>query len=344
MGRPEQDAEPNPQFAAIGGRDHGELHMSGNAKKYLQKFLSDVYSIEQQALAQLRTAPDVAGDATLSKHFKEHLIETERQAERVKDRLEATGGSPSRVKDAVMRLGGKGFLLFAVTQPDTPGKLTAHAYSYEALEFAAYDLLVRTAQKAGDGETQHMAATIREEERAMRDRLAEDFPRAADASLKALGKEASDTLTSYLTDAHALEAQAMQLLKKGPEIAGDPELARIYADHLEESADHARRIEERLGALGGSTSAWKDTALRTGALNWGRFFQAQKETPAKLAAFVYALEHLEMAGYGLLRHVAELAGDTATVQLADGIQRDEGAMAGRVMDRFGAALDASMAN
>ena len=47
-----------------------------------------------------------------------------------------------------MRLGGKGFLLFARLQPDTPGKLLAHALSYEALELAAYELLARVAERA----------------------------------------------------------------------------------------------------------------------------------------------------------------------------------------------------
>ena len=312
-------------------------------KEYLKKFLSDVYSLELQALAQLRTAPEVAGDATLSRHFADHLIETEQQAEMVRERLEAAGESPSRLKDAVMKLGGKGFLLFARVQPDTPGKLTAHAHSYEALEFAAYEMLVRIAERAGDQETVRVAKVIREQERAMRDRLAADFDLAADASLRAIGKEASETLDTYLADAHALEMQSIQLLKKSPEIAGDPELARIFDDHRDESAVHARLVEERLQAIGGSTSTLKDTALRTGAMNWGFFFQAQEDTPPKLAAFAYAVEYLEIAGYELLKRVAQRAGDLATVHLADRILAEERAMAERVHKAFDLALSASVA-
>ena len=317
--------------------------MSENSRDHLKAFLSDAYSIEQQALAQLRRAPKVAGHPTLSRHFEQHLAETEQQAEMVKDRLEAVGGSPSRVKDAVMRLGGKGFLLFAEINPDTPGKLTAHAHSYEALELAAYEMLIRMARRAGDAETERIATTIRDQERAMRDRLAGDFDAAVDASLKALGKEASETLDSYLADAHALEAQAVQLLKRGPELAGDPELARMYADHLRESEEHARLVEQRLEARGAHPSALKDAALRAGAVNWGLFFQAQEDTPAKLAAFAYAFEHLEIAGYELLQRVAQRAGDIATVQLAERIVKDERAMAERLMGAFDRAFEASMA-
>ncbi len=317
--------------------------MPDGIHEHLKSFLIDVYSIEQQALAQLRTAPDIAGEAVLARHLQEHLVETERQAEMVKRRLEAVGGSPSRVKDSIMRLGGKGFLLFARMQPDTPGKLAAHAHSYEALEFAAYDMLARMARRAGDDETARIATTIREQERAMRDRLSADFDQAVDASLSAIGKEASETLDTYLADAHALEAQSVQLLKKGTQIAGDPELARIYENHLNESAEHARLIERRLDAMGAGPSALKDGALRAGAGNWSLFFQALDDTPVKLAAFVYAVEHLEMAGYKLLRRVAQRAGDVATVQLADRILKDEHSMADRVFDAFDRAFEASMA-
>lgn len=317
--------------------------MSDRVQDHLKNFLIDIYSIEQQALAQLRTAPDIAGSTRLSQHFQEHLVETERQAEMVRDRLEAAGGLPSKVKDAVMRLGGKGFLLFAGVQPDTPGKLAAHAHSYEALEYAAYEMLERMARRAGDDETVRVAITIREQEGAMRDRLAADFDEAVDASLSAVGKEAAETIDTYLADAHALEEQSVQLLKRGPQLAGDPVLARIYEDHLQETNEHARLVEQRLRAMNESTSVLKDVGLRAGAINWSLFFQALEDTPAKLAAFVYAVEHLEIAGYELLRLVAQRAGDIATVQLADGILTEERAMADRVLSAFGQAFEASMA-
>ena len=66
-----------------------------------------------------------------------------------------------------MKAGGVGFALFAKSQPDTPGKLVAHAYSYEHLELASYELLMRVAQRAGDAETADVARRIRDEEQAM---------------------------------------------------------------------------------------------------------------------------------------------------------------------------------
>ena len=59
-----------------------------------------------------------------------------------------------------MQAGGFAFVLFARSQPDTPGKLTAHAFSYEHLELAGYELLRRVAERAGDAETAAVAARI----------------------------------------------------------------------------------------------------------------------------------------------------------------------------------------
>ena len=151
-----------------------------------------------------------------------------------------------------------------------------------------------------------------------------------------------EQLTKYLTDAHAIEAQAIQLLERGPKIAGDPELARIYEEHLAETRDQQRRVGERLEALGGSPSRLKDSAMRLGALNWGGFFQAQPDTPAKLAGFAFAFEHLEIAGYELLARVAERAGDETTAELARGVAAEERAAAERIEASFPRAMEASL--
>lgn len=318
--------------------------MADTLRDHLIDYLTDAYSIERQALVQMKTAPDIAGEPRLASAFRRHLEETERQAEMIEKRLEDLGGSPKRVKDAIMAVGGKSFLLFARAQPDTPGKLAAHAYSYEAFEWAAYEMLIRMAERAGDGVTAATARGIRDQERAMMERIESALPAAADASL---GKTGRDDLTrlvrSHLADAHALEAQSIQLLEKSPEIAGDPELERVYREHLAETRMHAQWVEERLEALGGSVSKVKDLALRAAALNWGLFFQAQSDTPGKLAVFAFAIEHLEAAGYEMLRQVAERADDEPTVALADRILADERAMAERVAAVFDRAFDASMA-
>src|ERR671914_140160 len=202
----------------------------------LTKHLTDVHSIEEQALQQMRVAPRLARDPDLAQPFREHIGETEEHERRVRARLEARGADPSKVKDLVARAGAVGMVLFARSQPDTPGKLTSHAYSYEHMELAAYDLLAMVAERAGDSDAAAVARSIREQESAMARRLEDNFDRAVDASLRDVAPDDLDEqLNKYLADAHAIEAQAIQLLSLGPKVEGEFGLAGVLSMHLEET-------------------------------------------------------------------------------------------------------------
>jgi ferritin-like metal-binding protein YciE len=315
--------------------------MTAAGQEQLAKYLTDVHSIEEQALTQMRRAPKLV-DGRLAAAFQQHLEETEGQERRVRERLEAHDASPSKLKDAAGRAGGLGMVLFARSQPDTPGKLTAHAFSYEHMEVAAYELLSRVAGRAGDAETAATATEIAAEERAMAARLADCFDLAVEGSLEGTDAETAERqLDSYLADAHAIEGQSQALLKKGAAIAGSEELARIFATHLGETEEQARRLERRLEARGSSPSTVKDAALRLGGLNWGAFMAAQPDTPAKLAGFAFAVEHLEIAAYELLRRVGAQAGDSETVTIADTTLIEERAAAAAIAAHWDAALDAA---
>jgi ferritin-like metal-binding protein YciE len=310
----------------------------------LTKYLTDVHSIEVQALAQLRAAPRIAGDERLSAAFAEHLEETRVHERRVEEALEARGADTSTLKDIAGRAGGWAMVAFARPNPDTPGKLTAHAFSYEHMELAAYQLLARVARRAGDQAVVDLAESIGAEERAMGERLAASFDAAVEASLREKDADGiGEELVHYLTDAHAIESQAVQLLESAPGIAGVDELAAALADHLDETREHLRLVEERLEAHGAGPSRLQDAALRLGGVNLGGFFGAQPDTPAKLAGFAYAFEHLEVAAYELLARVAERAGDAQTVAVARRIADQERAAAERIAATWDAAVDATLA-
>ena len=317
--------------------------MPDTLDEQLTKHLTDVHSIELQALAQLRRAPDIAGDPELAQAFADHLGETEEHERLVRERLEERGADPSKTKDLIARVSGFGMVLFARSQPDTPGKLTAHAFSYEHMELAAYDLLALVAQRAGDDQTAEVARLIREQEAAMAQRLAASFDRAVAASLVAVEPaDMEEQLVKYLADAHAIESQALQLLQGGPRIAGEPGLADAFARHLEETREQRAAVERRLEAHGGGPSTLQSAAMRVGGLNLAGFFAAQPDTPAKLAGFAFAFEHLEIAGYEQLWRVARRAGDEETVTTAQGIIAEEQAAAGAIRERFAPAVAASL--
>jgi ferritin-like metal-binding protein YciE len=304
----------------------------------LVKYLTDVHSIEEQAAVQMRRAPDLV-EGPLSEAFRRHLAETESQEQRVRERLEAYDASPSKLKDAAGQAGGFGMVLFARSQPDTPGKLAMHAFSYEHMEVAAYELLGIAAREAGDEATAAMAAAIADEEREMAGRIAERWDEAVEQALaEAEADDLDDQLNTYLADVHALEGQSKKLLAKGRELDVPEALRGVLDHHLIETEGHLEKIERRLDDRGATPSALKDAVLRLGGLNWGVFFAAQPDTPAKLAGFAYAVENLEVAAYELLLRVARRAGDQETVTLAESILVEEKAAAKSVADQWPIAM------
>ena len=309
----------------------------------LTKYLTDAHSIEVQALAQLRSAPEIAGTPGLAEAFRTHLAETEEHERIVRELLDARDAKPSKVKDTVMGIGGKGFLLFAKLQPDTPGKLLAHALSYEALEVASYELLSRVAARAKDERVVEAAAEIRNDERMMMQRLEANIDQAVDASLREHPRDDLGTLLrKYLGDAHAIEQQAIGLLERAPKLVEDPRLESVFADHLAETRDHAELVQERLHSLGDAPSSLKDAAMRLGALNWNMFFAGHPDTPGKLTAFAYAFEHLEIAAYEELKRMAERAGDAQTVKLVEHILEQEREAATKLASAFDVAAMVSL--
>ena len=329
----------------VKANDPGETDVQSptDLEVQLTKYLTDAHSIEVQALAQLRVAPDIAGADVLAAAFREHLSETEGHERETRRLLDDRGASPSSLKDLVMAAGGKGFVLFARLQPDTPGKLLAHALSYEALELASYEMLARVAKAARNDDVAATATRIAGEERAMRDRLAGHVDAAVEAALREHPRDdLAKFVRSYLADAHAIEQQAIGLLERAPKLVEDAELSAVFEHHLAETKRHSEAVEERLHGLGGDPSSLKDAAMRLGALNWTAFFSAHPDTPCKLTVFAYAFEHLEIGGYEQLARVAAKAGDDETVAVVESILAEERGAAEALAGSFDRAAEVSI--
>ena len=254
----------------------------------------------------------------------------------MRERLEALGGEPSKLKDAAGTIGGWGMVAFAASQPDTPGKLTMHAYSYEHMELAAYELLKRLAERAGDEETARMAVDIAEEEGRMAERLEQSFDTAVEASLAGVEADQLDSvLLTYLRDVHALEGQAVKLLEAGAG-AGRRRApgGRLSRPPGGDSRTPPRGSRACWTERGAGPSLVKDAMLKAGGLNLSAFFGTQPDSTTKLAGFAFAFEHLEVAAYELLQRVAARAGDEGVVATAEEILAEERRAAERVAESW----------
>jgi ferritin-like metal-binding protein YciE len=151
-----------------------------------------------------------------------------------------------------------------------------------------------------------------------------------------------EQLLKHLTDAHAIEEQSLSLLRRARRACDASDLREIYEQQLSLAEVHRALLRERLEAHGTKSSAIKDAAMRLGALNWGLIYQAQPDTPGKATVFAFALTHLKIAAYELLKRVAIQAGDEATVAMTVRVLADEQAGASRLRASFDRAVEASM--
>jgi ferritin-like metal-binding protein YciE len=157
-----------------------------------------------------------------------------------------------------------------------------------------------------------------------------------------MAEDIQQQLVKYLTEAHAMEKQAVALLHRGADIVGDEEVARIFHAHELQTKEHARYIGERLEALGKSPSTVKDVAMQVGALGIGIAAQALPDTPVRLGTVAFAFEHLEIASYRLLRDIAQRAGDTETIAVIERILEEEEAAAELVAGAFPRLLELTL--
>ena len=147
---------------------------------------------------------------------------------------------------------------------------------------------------------------------------------------------------THLAEVHAFESQTIELLKKSEKIAGSASLAAVYGRSLDQIRHHSQLVEQRLKSLDSDSSSIKDSALTVGGLNWGFFFQAQSDTPAKLAAFVYAVLHLEIGGYELLKRTARRVDDVGTQELSEKIVGEKRTIADELSAEFDSAVAATL--
>src|SRR2546423_4365562 len=123
--------------------------MAQELKEQLVKHIDEALAMEQNVLRMLDGMIETTEDAEIKDELREHKLETERHAERMQQRLEAHGASPSVVKE----VGGiAGALMKGVVDKTRPEKALRNArdgYTTEHMEIAAYQLLKRIAQKAG---------------------------------------------------------------------------------------------------------------------------------------------------------------------------------------------------
>ena len=88
-----------------------------------------------------------------------------------------------------------------------------------------------------------------------------------------------EQLAIYLTDAHAMELQALVQVKRARKVAGEAEIAAAFDEHVRETERHEHYVTDRLMALGWSPVPQKDMAGKVAGIGMALFARFQPDTP-----------------------------------------------------------------
>jgi ferritin-like metal-binding protein YciE len=143
--------------------------------------------MEQNVLRMLDSMIGTTSDPQMKRALERHRKQTEQQAGRLEERLQAHGATPSKVKEAGGILGALMKGVVDAARTDSAGRNARDGFATEHMEIASYELLERVAKLAGDKETAAVARQNREEEEAMARSIAAKWKKVVELSLKEEG-------------------------------------------------------------------------------------------------------------------------------------------------------------
>jgi ferritin-like metal-binding protein YciE len=176
--------------ATFYGREFGRFSMTpirggamGTVNEQLVKHLDEAHAMEHNVLRMLDAMISTTDDPAILQELEHHKVETEGHAQRMRERLEAHGGSPSTVKQLSGIVGALAKLPLDMVRGEKAGRNARDGYAAEHMEIASYELLKRIAERANDIETVTACDEIIGQERAMAATIAANWDKFAQLSL-----------------------------------------------------------------------------------------------------------------------------------------------------------------
>ncbi|MBV8814425.1 MAG: ferritin-like domain-containing protein [Verrucomicrobia bacterium] len=135
-----------------------------------------------------------------------------------------------------------------------------------------------------------------------------------------------DLYIRELKDLYSAEKQLIKALPKMAKAAENEKLAAGFQEHLQQTKEHAQRLERILEKSKQSTRGPKCKAMQ-GLIEEGAEMIEEEADPevkdAGLIAAAQRVEHYEIAGYGTVKTYAEMLGDKDSAKLLDATLAEE---------------------
>jgi ferritin-like metal-binding protein YciE len=118
----------------------------------------------------------------------------------------------------------------------------------------------------------------------------------------------NDLFVEQLADLHSAETQLIDALPNMAQAASHDELKQAFQQHLDETRDHVRRLDDIIAGLGRAVPTEICEGMR-GLIREGEEIVTASGDPdvrdAGLIAAAQRVEHYEIAAYGTARTLAE---------------------------------------
>ena len=127
-----------------------------------------------------------------------------------------------------------------------------------------------------------------------------------------------DLYIHELKDLYSAETQLIKALPKMAKAATNPKLVKAFQTHLDETEEHAKRLEKILKSHDETTRGPKCKGMEGVIAEGAEMIEEDAEDEVRDAGLISAaqrVEHYEMAGYGTARTYAELVGDDKDAEL-----------------------------
>jgi ferritin-like metal-binding protein YciE len=158
---------------------------------------------------------------------------------------------------------------------------------------------------------------------------------AGDLLMSASIEKARDIYIVGLRNQHAVENQAIELLERQlGRLENYPEMADRMRQHLEESREQARRIDNLLAELGASASSMKDAGLSLLGNMMAIGHSTAPDEVLKNTFGNFAFEHYEIAAYKSLLSLVDVVGRAADISVLKQSLGEEESMAAWIADHI----------
>ena len=145
--------------------------------------IEDAHAMEQNVSRMLDSMISTTDDPQITEMLRHHKEETERHEQRLRERLDALGAGTSARKQAQTIAAALMKGAADQVRGDQAGKNARDGYTTEHMEIAAYQLLERLAERAGDTHTAEVARENRAEEEEMAAKIDANWDRFVDLTL-----------------------------------------------------------------------------------------------------------------------------------------------------------------